>query len=122
MALTAPIAQSDDVQAAPVVEEKPVEVKVEKKVPVEVPVPVKAKDLDKPWYKDLLGQKEVATTIAIPGISALGGVPWQNVAIIAGLCIIAGRAYYLIRRRDAAKQQAEVAAIHADAAEAKAAI
>ena len=122
VALTAPIAQSDDVQAAPVVEEKPVEVKVEKKVPVEVPVPVKAKDLDKPWYKDLLGQKEVATTIAIPGISALGGVPWQNVAIIAGLCIIAGGAYYLIRRRDAAKQQAEVAAIHADAAEAKAAI
>jgi lysozyme family protein len=102
--------------------EPPVIKEVEKKVPVEVPVPVKAKDLDKPWYKDLLGQKEVATTIAIPGISALGGVPWQNVAIIAGLCIIAGGAYYLIRRRDAAKQQAEVAAIHADAAEAKAAI
>lgn len=122
VALTAPKAQSDDVQAAPVVETKKVEVEVEKKVPVEVKVPVKAKDLDKPWYKDLLGQKEVVTTIAIPGISALGGVPWQNVAIIAGLCLIAGGAYYLIRKREAAKQEARVQAIHADAAQAKAAL
>jgi LPXTG-motif cell wall-anchored protein len=49
-------------------------------------------------------------------------VPWQNVAIIAGLCVIAGAAFYIIRRREAARQEAAVQAIHADAAEVKAAM
>ncbi|MDR7034480.1 glycoside hydrolase family 19 protein [Mesorhizobium sp. BE184] len=120
VALTKPAEQPKKIAAAPVVETK--EVEVEKKVAVEVPVPVKTNDLDKPWYKDLLGQKEVVTTVAIPGISALGGVPWQNVAIIAGLCVLAAAAYYVIRKRDAAKQEAKVQAVHADAAEAKAAM
>lgn len=120
LALTSSKKQSDDVQIAPVVDMK--EVEVEKKVAVEVPVPVKTKNLDKPWYMDLLGQKELATTVAIPGVSALGGVPWQNVAIIAVLCLVGGAAFYIIRRKDAAKQNAQVEAIHADAAEARASI
>lgn len=92
------------------------------KTPVEVPVPVPAPGLDKPWYKDLLGQKEVVTTVAIPGVSALAGVPWQTVGIIAALCLVAGGAYYLIRKREAAKQEAQVAQVHAEAAEVKAAL
>lgn len=120
VALTKPAEQPKKVAAAPVVETK--EVEVEKKVPVEVPVPVKTNDLDKPWYKDLLGQKELVSTVAIPGVSALAGVPWQTVGIIGALCLIAAGAYYLIRRRDAAKQEAKVQAVHADAAEVKAAM
>lgn len=107
LALTAPQAQdAEHVQAAPVVEVK------EKPVPVEVPIPVKVGEPEKPWYKDLMGQKEVVTTVALPTFSALMGAPWQNVAIIAGLCAVAGGAYYIIRKREKAKQEAQVQAIN----------
>ena len=112
VALTAPVLQAPEVQAAPVVEAKT----------VQVPVPVKAKDLEKPWYKDLMGQKEMVGVVAPPAFSFLSGAPWQTVAIVAGVCLILAGAFYVIRRRDAAKQEAQVQAIHADAAEAKAAL
>ncbi len=112
VALTAPVLQASDVQAAPVVEAKT----------VEVPVPVKAKDLDKPWYRDLMGQKEIVSAVAPPGVTAIMGAPWQNVAIVAVVCLILAGAFYVIRRRDAAKQEAQVQAIHANAAEAKASL
>lgn len=109
VAMTAKPALADDVQKAPVVEEKKVEVEV--KVPDPVAVPVKVESLDKPWYKDFQGIKELATGFGATAVAAVSGIPWQTVAAIGGVLIIGGVAFYLIRRNDAKKQDAAVVRI-----------
>lgn len=97
---------SDDVAKSPVVvvEEK----KVEVKVPDPVAVPVVTEDLEKPWYKDLLGQKEIVTGVIGTGAPAAFGAPWQTVAVIGAVLLTAGVAFYIIRGRKAKEQQAMV--------------
>lgn len=111
--LTKPEAQPAKVQAAPVVEKVEVEKSVEVKVPDPVAVPVRVDNLDKPWYSSLDGAKEMISGAAIPGITAITGAPWQTVAIIAVACLAVGTAWYIIRRKHAASQQAQVTLINA---------
>jgi putative chitinase len=100
-------------RAAPVVEETIVKEPVEVPVPVEreTKVPVKAANLDKPFYKDLLAQKELGVAVAGTGAPALFGAPWQTVAVVGLVLIASALIYYFIRRTQAAKQNVAIAEI-----------
>lgn len=111
---------SKDVAKAPVVEVEEKEVEV--KVPVKVPEAVKVPALEKPWYKDFQGIKELVTGFGATGLAAAAGIPWQTIAIIGGVFLLSGAAWYLIRRNDQAKQEAQVQQIEARAATAEAKI
>lgn len=85
VALTPGEAARPEVKIAPVTEEKP----------VPVPVPVTPPSLDAPWWKS----KEVVVPAVSGGgaslLTALGGVPWQNLLIIlVALAAIAGFLYW----------------------------
>lgn len=88
LALTAPVAQSDDVQAAPVVEEK----KVEVKVPVAVNTPVVPETVDKAVKKQTngWGWSGVGLGGAGAALTAIAGWPWQTIALFAGLAVAGG--------------------------------
>ncbi|TPJ60815.1 glycoside hydrolase family 19 protein [Mesorhizobium sp. B2-6-1] len=103
-------------QAAPVVETKKVETKVE--VPVETPVPVAVggETEQKPFWQDPQFQKDAALGGAAPTLTALGGADWKVVAIVAGVLLIGIGAFFLIRRAKQAKVQAQKAEINAQAA------
>lgn len=88
VALTAPVAQSDDVQAAPVVEEK----KVEVRVPVAVNTPVVPETVDKAVKKQTngWGWSGVGLGGAGAALTAIAGWPWQTIALFAGLAVAGG--------------------------------
>jgi putative chitinase len=106
---------SKDVKVAPVTEKKVVKKEVEVPVAVEIEkeVPVKAPDLDKPFYKDPVAQKEIGTVVVTTAAPALFGAPWQTVAAIGAILITSLLIYYLIRRNRAAKQEVTVQKIEA---------
>ncbi|MBD9635978.1 peptidoglycan-binding protein [Ensifer sp. ENS07] len=85
VALTPGEAARPEVKVAPVTEEKP----------VPVPVPVTPPSLDAPWWKS----KEVLVPVAGGGgasiLTAIGGIPWQNLLILLfALGSIAGFLYW----------------------------
>jgi putative chitinase len=85
------------------------EVKVEVPVEVSKPVPVKVESLDKPWYKDMEGGKEIVTTIGAPAILGFfTDIEVTKLLILTGLLAAGGIAWYLIRRSKAKAQNAEV--------------
>jgi putative chitinase len=88
VALTAPVAQSNDVQAAPVVEEK----KVEVRVPVSVNTPVVPESVDKAVKKQTngWGWSGIGLGGAGAALTAIAGWPWQTIALFAGLAIVGG--------------------------------
>jgi putative chitinase len=88
VALTAPVAQSGDVQAAPVVEEKTVEVKV----PVAVNQPVVPETVDKAVKKQTngWGWSGIGLGGAGAALTAIAGWPWQTIALFAGLAVVGG--------------------------------
>lgn len=92
--LTAPAKRSDDVQAGPVVTEKP----------VAVPAP----GLEKPWYQS---PEIIGPAAAGPALTGLAAFDWRALAIIVPLILIF--VVWLIIRRDRAKekQNAAIAAI-----------
>jgi putative chitinase len=97
VALTAPVAQSVDVQAAPVVEEKKVEVRVP--VPVETPVvpqsvDTKVKEKTGLWQKITGGLGGLGV-----GGSFLWGVDWQTLVAIAGVTIVVLLLILVLRRQ-----------------------
>lgn len=114
------VEQSDDVAIAPVTETKEVEVKVDN------PVPVKIAELEKPWYKNpsvlgpIVGTAGVGGTLSVVGetgtkvVQGIGGIPWQNLAIIVGAVVV--MALFMIWRRDQnkKKQAQEVKEIKAE--------
>jgi putative chitinase len=88
VALTATVAQSSDVQAAPVVEEKTVEVKV----PVAVDQPVVPTTIEKAVKKQTngWGWSGIGLGGAGAALTAIAGWPWQTIALFAGLGVAGG--------------------------------
>jgi putative chitinase len=88
VALTAPVAQSNDVQAAPVVEEK----KVEVKVPVAVNQPYVPPTIEKAVKKQTngWGWSGIGLGGAGAALTAIAGWPWQTIALFAGLGVAGG--------------------------------
>jgi putative chitinase len=88
VALTAPVAQSQDVQAAPVVEEK----KVEVRVPVAVNTPVVPESVEKAVKKQTngWGWSGIGLGGAGAALTAIAGWPWQTIALFAGLAVVGG--------------------------------
>lgn len=88
VALTAPVAQSSDVQAAPVVEEK----KVVVNVPVPVNTPVVPETVDKAVKKQTngWGWSGIGLGGAGAALTAIAGWPWQTIALFAGLAVAGG--------------------------------
>jgi putative chitinase len=86
--LTAPVAQSSDVQAAPVVEEK----KVEVRVPVAVNQPVVPETVDKAVKKQTngWGWSGIGLGGAGAALTAIAGWPWQTIALFAGIAVVGG--------------------------------
>lgn len=111
--LTMPAAQPAALMASPVVETKTVEKEVEVKVPDPVAVPVVTTNIEKPWYTTIDGAKEMISGGALTAVPAVTGAPWQTILAVGALAIIAGLAFYLIRRHHAATQAAVVKQIEA---------
>ncbi|WP_430439008.1 glycoside hydrolase family 19 protein [Shinella sp.] len=90
--LSAPHMLSDEVAAAPVVEEKE----------VEKPVAVTPPGMDAPWYqsKEILGP--VAGGGGAAALSAIGSIPWENLALILVAFGAVGLFLYWRKRVDAA--------------------
>jgi putative chitinase len=66
---------------------------------VYVPVPVPTDDVDKPWYKDAEGVKEVVTTIGAPTLlSFFTDIPMEKLLFLTALLAAGGLVWYLIRR------------------------
>lgn len=101
----------DPVKASPIVEKETKTVTIETEVKVPEPVPVKVESLDKPWYKDMDGVKEIAVGVGTPVVTAITGAPWQTVAVVAIAVLLGFGVWYLIRRKKSAAQNAEVARI-----------
>lgn len=105
--LTSKPEQAAKVQTAPVVQ------KVTKTVEVKEPVPVKVESIEKPWYQSRETVVPLLTGGTITGVSSavqsVGGIPWQNLAIIVGAVMLAAIGYVIYaRQRDRAKQAASV--------------
>lgn len=90
------------------------EIKTEKvKVPIQVPVPVKVESLDKPWYKDVEGAKEVVTTLGVPSIlSFFTDISTDKLLILVGVLAAGSLVWYLSRRSKARAQNIEVSRIN----------
>lgn len=72
-----------DVKAAPVTEEKP------------VPVPVTPPSLNAPWWKSKEVIVPAVTSSGASLVAAIGGMPWQNLALILGTAgVIVGFLYW----------------------------
>jgi putative chitinase len=97
VALTAPVAQSIDVQAAPVVEEK----KVEVKVPVPVDTPVVPQSVDTKvkhrmdWWTKLTGGGGIGAL----GLGGFLGADWQSILAWGGVLIAVILLFLLLRNR-----------------------
>lgn len=89
--LSAPHTLSDEVAAAPVVEEKE----------VEKPVAVTPPGMDAPWYqsKEILGP--VAGGGGAAALSAIGSIPWENLLLILAAFAAVGLFLYWRKRVDA---------------------
>lgn len=75
----------------------------------EVKVPVVVEDLEKPWYKDVEGVKEVVTTVGVPSIlSFFTDIPTDKLLILMGILAVGGLFWYLNRRSKAKKQEKAV--------------
>lgn len=63
-------------------------------------VPIPTEDIDKPWYKDGEGIKEIITTIGAPTIlSFLTDIPTEKLLVIAGILVLSSLVWYFIRTR-----------------------
>lgn len=107
--LTGKPEQASKVQNAPVVQ------KVTKTVETVVkdPVPVKVTSIEKPWYQSRETIVPLLTGGTITGVGStvqsVGGIPWQNLAIIVAAVMLAAIGYVIYaRQRDRAKQAATV--------------
>lgn len=68
-------------------------------------VAVKDETLEKPWYKDVEGVKELATGISIPSfLSFFTDIPMEKLLFVTAIVIAAGLGWYFIRRNKAKKQ------------------
>lgn len=97
VALTAPVAQSSDVQAAPVVEEKKVEVKVP--VPVDTPVVPEKIDHEVKKKTSLWGWLTTILGSGGAGLAGILGADWQTIIAIGGLAIVMLVIVILLRRQ-----------------------
>lgn len=97
--LTAPQRLSAQVATAPVVEEVAVEVKVP--VLVDKPVAVTPPGLNAPWWqsKEVLGPAVGGG--AATALTAVGSIPWQNLALVLGAFVGVSLFLYWRKRTDA---------------------
>lgn len=95
--LTAPQHLSAQVATAPVVEE----VSVEVPVLVDKPVAVTPPGLNAPWWqsKEVLGPAVGGG--AATALTAVGSIPWQNLALVLGVFVGVGLFLYWRKRTDA---------------------
>lgn len=88
------------VTAAPVTEEKA------------VPVAVTPDSMDAPWYKS---KETIVPAITGGGLTsalaAVGGIPWENLAIVVLALVVAGGVLLYLKRRDAKTVEKKVEAI-----------
>lgn len=74
--------------------------------------PVKVPTLDKPWYADIEGVKEVATTVGAPTIlSFFTDIPTDKLLILGGFLAAGSIVWYLARRMKKKDQDEMVSAI-----------
>lgn len=95
------------VTASPVIETQV----VEQEVPV--PVPVTAPSQDAPWWKAKETWVPVIGSGATTVLGGLGGIPWQNLAILLLAGVFITGALLVLRRKDQKIVATQVAAINA---------